>query len=210
MDETQNTQPAAAPVFDGLRKFTVPILSGGRKVCTVRFPKDTEWCERSRKQRSIRRFLGRGKSEAESIDSTSIDLEIFERIRSDEDGPEFDGAEAALVLAKLERASVESCEREGEMFRLTVRVPGAITEHLVRMPTRREMDKHEASSVKIVGARRSQEIRGFLEPSGELYDSIHESHLGYVGPVPIVHKVAVLAEIMAMIGLEEEEAIPEE
>lgn len=207
-------QPAAVkpPVFDASRQFVVPILSGTRKECKVRYPTDAEWCERARKFRQVRRFLGRGKSEAQSFDADAINLELFERIRVDREGAPFDASEAAAVLAKIDRAVVEDCDREGDNFRVVLRVPGAVTEHLVRMPTSREMDKHSAASVKVVGARRAQEIREFLEPSGELYDAIVQKDgiVGYSGPVPIVHKVAVVAEILIQMAAEDEEALPEE
>lgn len=196
--------------FSASKHFLVPILSGTRKEAKVRYPSDDEFCERARKQRSIRRFLGRGKSESESLDSSAIDAELFARIRIDKDGDNFDAYEAGMVLGKLERATIESCDREGDNFRIELKVPGAITEHLVRMPTRKEMDKHEAASVKITGARRAQEIRGFLEPSGELYDQMKKEVTGYDGGVPIVHKVAVVAEVLAQVSADEEDAIPEE
>src|SRR5690349_7331258 len=110
-------------MFNVNKKFVVPVLSGGRKECTVRFPSDTEWCERARKIRSIRRFLGRGKSEAQNLDSDAINLELFERIRQDKDGAPFDAAEASAVLAKLDRSTVEECDREGEGFRIVLKVP---------------------------------------------------------------------------------------
>lgn len=197
-------------MFNSSKQFVVPVLSGTRKECKVRFPSDAEWCERARKQRSIRRFLGRGKSESETVDSTGIDADLFARIRVDKDGASFDASEAAAVLAKLERAAVESCEREGDDFRVTLKVPGAVTEHVVRMPTRKEMDRHEASSVQVTGARRAQEIRGFLEPSGDLYDAIQKSVAGYEGAVPIVHKSAIVTEVLIQLASDDEDAIPEE
>jgi hypothetical protein len=209
MSQEQTAEPKKPAVFDAAKSFVVPILSGTEKRFKVRFPTDAEWCERARKQRSIRRFLGRGKSEAQDLDSDAIHLELFERIRQDQDGAPVDGPDAAAVLAKLEFARVDSCERDGDLFRMALKVPGALTEHVVAMPTRRQMDKHESASVKIIGARRAQEIRGFLEPTGELYDAIVKEALGYAGAVPIVHKFAVVNEIIAQLAVEDEEAIPE-
>jgi hypothetical protein len=197
-------------LFNSKKLFRVPILSGGEKAALVRYPSDSEWCERARKIRSVRRFLGRGKSESQNLDSDAINLELFDRIRQDKDGVVFDAAEASAVLAKLDRSTVEACEREGDNFRIILKVPGATTEHLVRMPTRKEMDRHEAGSVKVTGARRAQEIREFLEPSGDLYDAITKESVGYDGPVPIVHKVAVVAEILMQMAVEDEDALPEE
>lgn len=195
--------------FDLSKHFNVPILSGTVKRCVVRFPADEEWCGRARRQRSIRRFLGRGKTETQDIESDAVNAELFARIRQDKDGPAFDDAEAAAVLAKLELARVEACDREGDTFRVVLKVPGADTEHVLRMPTQRERDEHEKASVRYIGERRAQEIRGFLEPSGALYDRIHVKHEGYAGAVSIVHKVAAVSEVLAQLAGLEEEAVPE-
>jgi hypothetical protein len=197
-------------MFNSQKQFVVPILSGTRKECRVRYPSDVEWCERARKQRSIRRFLGRGKSESQDLNSDAVNAELLDRIRVDGDaGAVFDGAEAGAVISKLERATVEAIDREGDNFRLSLKVPGAVTEHLVRMPTRTEMDRYEVASVKVTGQRRAQEIRGFLEPSGELYDAIRKDVSGYEGEVPIVHKVAVVTEVLGQMATDDEEAVPE-
>ena len=31
------------PIFDATKPFVVPILSGGEKLCEVRYPSDEEW-----------------------------------------------------------------------------------------------------------------------------------------------------------------------
>lgn len=198
-------------VFDASRQFVVPIISGGRKECKVRFPTDAEWCARARRQRSVRRFLGRGKSESQDIDTSTVDLELFEAIRVDKDGASFDAADAANVLSKLERASIEECAPDGAGYCISLKVAGGIVEHLVRIPTQAQIQQYETASVRVVGQRRSQEIRGFLEPSGELYDLIFVSQSGYPKdkPVPIVHKVAVISEIVQQIAVDDEDVIPE-
>ena len=45
-------------MLDLSKSITVPILSGTEKRCKVQFPTDPQWCERARKQRVIRDFLG--------------------------------------------------------------------------------------------------------------------------------------------------------
>ena len=64
------------PVFDAAKPFVVPILSGGEKQCEVRFPTDDEWCAWARAQRTVRRFLGRGKSQSEDLDLPKINAEV--------------------------------------------------------------------------------------------------------------------------------------
>ena len=177
------------PVFDAAKPFVVPILSGGEKQCEVRFPTDEEWCSWARSQRTVRRFLGRGKSQSEDLDLPRINAELFAKIRTDKDGTEFDDAEAGMVIARIERSTVLGVEREGIDYRIDMKTPGARVTHVLRMPTAKEMQDHERASTSVVAARRSVETRAFLEPSGALYDKLHVSHEGYAGPVPIVHQI---------------------
>ena len=64
--------------FDASKPFVVPILSGGEKTCEVRFPSDEEWCAWARAQRTVRHFLGRGKSQSEDVDLPKINAEIYD------------------------------------------------------------------------------------------------------------------------------------
>ena len=70
-------------MFDASKPFVVPILSGGEKSCEVRFPSDEEWCAWARAQRTVRHFLGRGKSQSEDVDLPKINAELFAKIRTD-------------------------------------------------------------------------------------------------------------------------------
>src|ERR1035437_6422740 len=178
------------PVFDAAKPFVVPILSGGEKQCEVRFPSDEEWCGWARAQRPVRHFLGRGKSQSEDVDLPKINAELFAKIRTDKEGPEFDDAEAGMVIGRIERCAVAGVEREV---------------HVLRMPTAKEMQDHERASTSVVAARRSVETRAFLEPSGALYDKLHISHDGYAGTVPIVHKSAAVSEVIAQLAIEADE-----
>jgi hypothetical protein len=183
-------------------RFVVPILSGGEKSCEVRFPSDEEWCAWARAQRTVRHFLGRGKSQSEDVDLPKINAELFAKIRTDKDGPEFDDAEAGMVIGRIERCAVANVEREGINYRIEMKVPGARVVHVLRMPTAKEMQDHERASTSVVAARRSVETRAFLEPSGALYDKLHISHDGYAGAVPIVHKSAAVSEVIAQLAIE--------
>ncbi len=198
MEQTQTSKP----VFDATKPFVVPILSGGEKQCEVRFPTDDEWCGWARNQRTVRRFLGRGKSQSEDLDLPKINAELFAKIRTDKDGPEFDDAEAGMVIGRIERCTVINIEREGNNYCIEMKVPGARVVHVLRMPTAKEMQDHERASTSVVAARRSIETRAFLEPSGALYDKLHVFHDGYAGAVPIVHKSAAVSEVIAQLAID--------
>src|SRR6204780_3415419 len=104
--------------FDATKPFVVPILSGGEKSCEVRFPTDEEWCAWARAQRTVRHFLGRGKSHSEDVDLLKINAELFAKIRTDKDGPEFDDAEAGMVVGRTGGGPGASVEREGRNYRV--------------------------------------------------------------------------------------------
>jgi hypothetical protein len=192
-------------MFDQSKTIVVPILSGGEKRCEVRFPSDAEWCAWARAQRTIRHFLGRGKSQSEDVDLSKVNAELFTKIRQDKDGPDFDEAEAGMVIGRIERCSVTSIEREGVNYRIAMKVPGARVEHVLRMPTAKEMQDHERASTSVVAARRYIETRALLEPSGQLYDKLHIEHDGYAAAVPIVHKSAAVSEVIAQLAIDAEE-----
>jgi hypothetical protein len=195
--------------FDVSKQFEISILSGGKKTCTVRYPTDEEWCAWARQQRTVRRFLGRGKSQMEDVNLAAINADLFTKIRLDKDGPEFDDAEAGMAIGRVERCSVVAIEREGINYCIEMKVPGAKVVHVLRMPTAKEMQDHERASTSVVAARRSIETRAFLEPSGALYDKLHISDEGYAGAVPIVHKSAAVSEVLAQLAIESDDEDPE-
>jgi hypothetical protein len=190
------------PIFDATKPFVVPILSGGEKRCEVRFPSDDEWAAWARSQRTVRNFLGRGKSQSRDLNMEEANVALFEKIRLDKDGPEFDEAEAGMVIGRIERCTITSIERDGNNYVIEMKVPGARVTHVLRMPTAKEMADHDRASVSVVAARRSVETRAFLEPGGELYDKLHVSHEGYAGAVPLNHKSATVSEIVAQLAIE--------
>ena len=103
------------PVFDAAKPFVVPILSGGEKSCEVKFPTDDQWCAWARAQRTVRRFLGRGKSQSEDLDLPKINAELFTKIRTDKDGPVFDDAEAGMVIGRIERSAWPTSNAKGSI-----------------------------------------------------------------------------------------------
>src|ERR1700732_4397043 len=109
-------------MLDISKPITVPILSGTEKRCRVLYPSDAQWCERARKQRVIRHFLGRGKSQTDDDTETDrLNVDLLSKIRQDQDGPVLTPAEATLVLGKLERARVSGVDREGDGYRIVLK-----------------------------------------------------------------------------------------
>ena len=60
-----------------------------------------EMVDRLSQQKSIRRTIGRRKSQTEFVPNIKADLDLFNKIRLDKDGLEFDEYEAANAISKL-------------------------------------------------------------------------------------------------------------
>ena len=69
------------------------------------------------------------------MDLPKINAELFAKIRTNKEGPEFDDAEAGMVIGRVERCAVASVEREGINYRIEMKVPGTRVVHVLRMPT---------------------------------------------------------------------------
>ena len=67
------------------------------------------------------------------MDLPKINAELFTRIRTDKDGPDFDDAEAGMAIGRIERCAVANVEREGINYRIEMKVPGTRVIHVLRM-----------------------------------------------------------------------------
>ena len=197
-------------VFNVAAEFNGKIFSGGEKPFKVRFPSDQEWIERSKKQRLVKKTLGRGRSKYDDPDNGELDLALLNKILLPGSGTtEFDGPEATKIIGKLERADFLEQARSGDSFEVKVGVINGIeTAHRLRMPTQQQVMDYQRGSIQLYEVNykgnRSSDIRTNLEPSGLLYDALFIDADGYVGAIPIVHKsVAVAEAINALEALEE-------
>lgn len=196
-------------LFPPARTFTKILLSGEEKRCTVRLPTDAEWIERARGIKTIRTPLGRGKSETRAINSEQADLALYEKIRVD-GAPDLDQFEASEVISWIEYVRIRESGRDGNRFHVTMRALGVepLT-HVLKIPTKRDTIEYGRESVRVIDQRRSQEIRVSIEPSAALYDRLLDRVDGYEGPVPIIHKDAVVVEVLNLIAAAEDDD-PEE
>jgi len=187
--------------FDAGRQIVFKIQSPeGAKAVRLRFPTDEEWIERQRRRKIIIKQLGRGMSETIVPDSEEADAELVARLRRDDDGPEIDGFEATRILEELSRAEVDDVVAEGGDFRVTLRVPGAMTAHTLRMPTAKEIIQYRRAFARIVDLPfNKQQLSINLEAAADLYKKLCKETAGYSGAVPVIHQaVAVKAAIDAL------------
>ncbi|HUS96798.1 MAG TPA: hypothetical protein VMX97_08680 [Hyphomicrobiaceae bacterium] len=197
-------------MFDSNREIEIRLPApDGIKTAIVRFPSDEQWSERMRVQRTVIRDLGRGQSETQILGAEEADLALFQAVRIDKDGPAFDAAEAAAVIRRLSRADTGEPEREGNAYRIPLTVPGAETVHVLRMPSERQLLDYRRSAVRVIESRHGRsELRINLTPAAELYDALKQTVEGYTGAVPIIHKSAVINELLQELRTLEEEPDP--
>lgn len=182
------------PVFDAARLIDVRILSAeADKTLTVQFPSDDQIQRRQRARKMVIKDLGRGVTDTDITPNEDVDLQIVNEIRRE--GPEVDGAEAAYVLDLVTDVEVVDVEREGPTFRVHVKVPGTVTEHVVRIPSQREIMEQRRNGTKILNLPFGRkEIKINLQASANLYDKLCSEREGYKegSAVPMGHKVAAV------------------
>ncbi len=175
------------------------------KTAQLRLPTNEEMLERLDQQKSIRRTIGRRKSQTEFVPNLKADLDLFNKIRLDKDGAEFDEFEAGNAISKLSFCEVTDCQRAGDEYRIALRTPFGDTVHLVKIPTQRDITVYRRTVVSSTELPHGQEeLRYRIEPAVDLYDSVVTKIEGYAAPikpadVPPHHKSAVVVELVQAI-----------
>ena len=188
--------------FDPSAEIPVAFVSAGEtKKVLVKFPTDEQWLERSRRRKLVTKNLGNGKSSSDVPDSEEIDAELFAQIRISKNGDaaiQVDPFEAALVIDRLEQADLENIEREGNNFRVTLRIPGGTSVHILRMPSIREAAQYSKNIATYVSARFGRtEMTVNQQVAADLYDKLKQSVEGYSGDaVPVIHKTVVTGAVV--------------
>ncbi len=125
------------PVFDASRPIAINLRTpDGAKTVRVRFPSDDEWTARQRRRKVIVKNLGRGMSETTVAAGEDMDAALVMKIRVEEENPvEIDPFEATRIIEQLSQAEVDDVVTTGGSSRVSTRVLGAITTHLLKIPS---------------------------------------------------------------------------
>jgi hypothetical protein len=175
------------------------------KVAFLGLPTNDQMVERLDAQKSIRRSLGRRKSQTEYTPNTKADLALFQKIRLDKDGPEFDEYEAAQTLSKLTSAEVTGCDRDGEQYIVTLKTPFGEVKHSLNIPMQRDLQQYRRSVVSSVDLPHGvEELRFKISPAIDLYKAVVAKIEGYApsftpDDVPPHHKSAAVVELVNAI-----------
>jgi hypothetical protein len=188
------------PVFDAKRPIAINLRTpAGVKTVRVRFPTDEEWAERQRRRKVIIKQLGRGVSETIVANGEDVDAALLAKIREGE-GPEIDPFEAMKVMEQLSQAEVDDVVPAGDSFRVTLRVLGGTTTHVLRMPSAKDVFDYRRGFARVLDLPYNrQELTINLAAAGPLYKRLLETTEGYAGDAPLIHQaVAVKAAIDAL------------
>jgi hypothetical protein len=194
-------------VFDRTGEFTIPIRLA-RKSVTVRFPTDEQL---SRRQGMIRITLKRHGMEGTITDVSGeerADAELLAAIKLS--GDDMDGAEATVVVERLLKAEAEEPQKEGDEYLIPITVIGSIrTTHRLREPTMAELRNYDRSARKRINGPHGTQIKSSPSAVGSFYDKLIVESMGYVGEVPVCHKMVAIYELVAAIERVETEDDPE-
>jgi hypothetical protein len=159
-----------APVFDATRPVAVQLRGpDGVKTIRTRFPTDDEWTERQRRRKVIVKQLGRQVSETTIPNGEDIDAAMLAKIRTEE-APEVDAFEAQKVIEQLATCDVDDVVLAGDAFRVTLRVLGATTTILLKMPSAKDVNQYRRSFARVLDLPfNRQELTINLRAAGDLY-----------------------------------------
>lgn len=193
-----------APVFDAKRPIAINLRTpGGVKSVRVRFPSDEEWITRQRRRKVLVKQLGRGVSETTVANGEDVDAALLAAIQErsgDASAPDIDPFEAMRVIEQLSLADVDDVVSEGDSFRVTLRVLGATTVHVLKMPSAKDVFEYRRGFARLLDLPFGrQEVTINIASAAALYKKLLTATEGYAGDVPIIHQaVAVKAAIDAM------------
>lgn len=199
-------------MFDANQPITIHLRTpAGVKAVRVRFPTDEEWIERQKKRKVIVKQLGRGVSETTIPDSAEADAALLAKIRApEENAPDVDAFEASRIIEQLSQADVDDVVQIGDGFRVTLRVLGGVVEHVLKMPSAKDVFEYRRGFARVLDLPYNrQELIINLAPAATLFKKLLQSSEGYSGDVPVIHQaVAVKAAIDALDGAFQESGDP--
>lgn len=176
------------------------------KVAVLGLPTNEQMTTRLEAQKSLRRTLGRRKSQTEFQPNLKEDLKLFQAIRQDKDGDEWDEFEASHIINKLLYCEVTEGERDGDdLFNITLKTNFGETKHKLRIPTQKAIQMYRRSVASTIELPHNvEEVRYRVGPSVELYDGVVVEVSGYTDAftpktVPPHHKSAVVVELVQAI-----------
>jgi hypothetical protein len=156
------------------------IIPNPHKIAVLRLPTSEEIAAYTATLRQVIHYIGRRQSEDRDVPNTEGERRLFEAIRLDKTGDEFDAAEISHAVDLVLRQSVINCERDGDLYTVKVGTIWGVTAHTCRIPTTLELQNYRENVVKSRDLPHStQEKRFPPEVPARFYDAIIMAVEGY-------------------------------
>ena len=194
---------------DGNSIPAIPIaIANPQKVAALRLPTSEEIAAYTSSIRTLTRRIGRRQSEDQDVRNQEAERRLFDAIRLDKSGTEFDEAEVQYALNVALKHNTVSCERDADQFIVTLLTLWGKTIHRCRMPITREIQAYREGVIKSRELPYNIEERRYPpEVPAALYDAICVSVDGYapaynvpIGTVNGDRHVIEGAELRSFLG----------
>lgn len=206
--------PDVDPGNGGLKVRGILVrIPNPKKTAVIRLPTNAEMVERLSKEKFVRRDEGRGQTKVQFTPNTKADLELFNKLRLDQGGADFDEFEAAKAIAMITYCEPTGYEAVGDQFVIDLKTSLGKTRHTLNIPFERDLMIYRRGVTSSRGLPHGQvEIRYPPDPPVTLYDAVVVNIEGYAESyqptdVPPHHKAAVVAELVLAIDNELDPAI---
>lgn len=198
------------PLFDRTQPVAIR-LRRDKLTVSVDFPTDEQLAKRHRQTKTfVKKERASGGTAIETQGLEDANLALYEQIRRDD--TELDDAQASKVMEHLLKADVDDePQRVGDAYRIPLTVfavceqdasaPVAelVTFHTLRVPTEKELRNHTKQSYQSITHRRATQIASNPFAIADFYDLLSQGVEGYAAEVPVVHKMAIVAELKALL-----------
>jgi hypothetical protein len=135
---TTGTEIAAIPI----------VIQNPRKVAALRLPTSEEISAYTATIKQVINRLGRRQSEDRDVPNQPAERRLFEAMRLDPTGDEFDDAEMRHAIELVLRHSVSDCTRDGDLYIVKVSTLWGATVHSCRVPTTKELQTYRDGVIK--------------------------------------------------------------
>lgn len=166
---------------DGNSIPAIPIaIPNPHKVAALRLPTSEEIAAYTGSIRTLLYRTGRGQTEDQNVPNHEAERKLFDAIRLDKSGTEFDEAEVTYALNIVLKHNTVSCDRDADEFVVALKTLWGRTIHRCRMPITREIQAYRDNVIKSRGLRHGAEEQRYPpEVPTALYDAIVVSVDGY-------------------------------
>lgn len=184
--------------------FNLNFRSRGPVWCKLAFPSDQQMEERTKRQKLIRKDLGRGNTDTTFTPILDYDMELYRDLVKEE-SREFEKHEASKAIKML----LDSQKLSDPIFlgdsqvQVELIVCGDVeTRHILNEPSLADADGFESRAVKTNYGNGMTETRFSILPAIELYDRLLVKAEGYTEGtrIPAAHKSEVISAMFKLVN----------